>query len=360
MDTYVQLAYVIAVFVIFHFVIRKSNYFIRIASIITIWSILLPIPILLDYPRATMETLMGAVLCFIIPLKLTEIMILLPNKERKEQTIVQFAVEFLYFMFMLKKVKSTEQKNPISVLIQNFIIYTLVALIKMVILVLVYDYLSQCIGIGEFGNETQNKMDENYNILVYYNIFFLITVPCGVWTFDFFEGIIPLITLDHFRYSPFNNWLLFSTSITELWGKRYNLLIHGLLKTSVFLPMKRLLHCSNSAAALSSFVMSGILHVYVVYITFGPGYELYTLLFFLIHGIICCFEAKIKKASGMWIPIPFSIFYTLLIVSITTPIYTRPLMFPTMLNSPWESLPSFIVPYLPHLSDFISPREYCL
>ena len=210
------------------------------------------------------------------------------------------------------------------------------------------------------GNTAQSKMDDDYWILVYYNGIWLITVTGGLWSYDILEGLIPLITLDSYRFGPFNNWVIFSSSVKELWGRRYNLLISGLLKTSVFLPMKRILHTSNTIAALSSFIMSGILHVYVIYITFGPGYELRSFSFFVIHGIICVLESFILPRKSSFLLNIIRIIFTLSFVVITTPIYTRPLLYPSMIgDTPWKIVPIFMEPYLPRLHHFISVSEYC-
>ena len=61
------------------------------------------------------------------------------------------------------------------------------------------------------------------------------------------------------------NPLLKSTSPTEFWGKRWNLIIHGLLKRGIFKPT--LSHTSSKlVAVVVTFFVSGALHEWLLHV----------------------------------------------------------------------------------------------
>jgi len=59
-----------------------------------------------------------------------------------------------------------------------------------------------------------------------------------------------------------DNAMLKCTSISDFWGRRWNQLIHGLLKRGIYKPIRR--HYSPATAALGAFCASGIIHEYIV------------------------------------------------------------------------------------------------
>lgn len=59
----------------------------------------------------------------------------------------------------------------------------------------------------------------------------------------------------------FRNPLLLSSSPADFWGRRWNLLIHGLFKRTVFKPL-RARSVPAHAAAVSAFLVSGLFHEY--------------------------------------------------------------------------------------------------
>lgn len=54
------------------------------------------------------------------------------------------------------------------------------------------------------------------------------------------------------------NPMVESRSPSDFWGKRWNVLVHDLLKRGVFLPVRK--HHSKYAAVMSTFVASGLFH----------------------------------------------------------------------------------------------------
>ncbi len=75
---------------------------------------------------------------------------------------------------------------------------------------------------------------------------------------------------------------LLSTSLSEFWGKRWNLGFHQLVYSSVFDPVRR--KAGKPAAILAAFLASGLIHDLVISFPAGGGYGLPTT-YFLIQGI---------------------------------------------------------------------------
>jgi alginate O-acetyltransferase complex protein AlgI len=75
---------------------------------------------------------------------------------------------------------------------------------------------------------------------------------------------------------------LASRSLSELWGKRWNLGYRKLSHTLIFLPLQK--RFGLAAAALGAFVASGLLHDLVISVPAGAGYGLPTA-YFLAQGL---------------------------------------------------------------------------
>merc|ERR1719387_67770 len=96
--------------------------------------------------------------------------------------------------------------------------------------------------------------------------------------------------------------LLLSTSIKDFWGRRWNLVIHNLMKRTFFLPFARR---GGTAArhfgALLSFIMSGLFHEYMWLITNWFQMDKYTIgfpvAFFLIQFVAAAVESILAKTS---------------------------------------------------------------
>lgn len=93
-----------------------------------------------------------------------------------------------------------------------------------------------------------------------------------------------------------DNPMLLSSSPSDFWGNRWNLLVHGCLKRGVFKPVRK--YSTKSVAVWSTFVASGLFHEYL---TFGicptcpPNFGKQTV-FFIWNAIIVTLEHFIGKA----------------------------------------------------------------
>ncbi|KAL7472334.1 hypothetical protein ACHAXS_012670 [Conticribra weissflogii] len=134
-----------------------------------------------------------------------------------------------------------------------------------------------------------------------------LTISTGTVAFGF--GICALFrirTLD-----VFDNPMFGSTSVSDFWGKRWNRLVHGVLKRGVYKPVRK--QCNNKTiAALAAFIASGALHEYILvllslpvlvdggnsskYMTFTPVYGK-QFCFFAWNGMLMAFEYFALKWS---------------------------------------------------------------
>ena len=96
-----------------------------------------------------------------------------------------------------------------------------------------------------------------------------------------------------------------STSPSNFWGRRWNALVHIVLKGGVYIPLRRN-GFSKGIAALATFVASGLLHEYVLtalafkgvllddHSAYTPRYG-YHLAFFVWNGLILILEGIFCK-----------------------------------------------------------------
>eukprot|EP00966_Prymnesium_polylepis_P005862 133703-Prymnesium_polylepis.1 len=88
-----------------------------------------------------------------------------------------------------------------------------------------------------------------------------------VWTVLLFlrlfcDSFATLLALGGYRpQTTFRSPLLRSTSLSDFWSRRWNLLIHGLFRRTVFEPLARR-HLPPWAAGLVAFALSGVFHEY--------------------------------------------------------------------------------------------------
>jgi len=156
------------------------------------------------------------------------------------------------------------------------------------------------------------------------------TIACGTGAFGFFIcALAGLLTLD-----VFDNPMFESSSVSDFWGNRWNRLVHGVLKRGVYKPVRKITS-SRSAAAISAFIMSGLLHEYILYLisipqsthpdtqyvnykpTYGSQFCFFAwngILMILEYIFVTHFRTKLKSST------PPPILTSMLVVSLALPI----------------------------------------
>ncbi|KQK15881.1 long-chain-alcohol O-fatty-acyltransferase [Brachypodium distachyon] len=93
-----------------------------------------------------------------------------------------------------------------------------------------------------------------------------------------------------------------ASSLRDFWGRRWNLMVPGALRPTVYRPVRSRL--GVPAGMLATFVVSGLMHeVMFYYITLRAGTGEVTA-FFVLHGVCVVAERwwAIRSRSGLWSP----------------------------------------------------------
>jgi hypothetical protein len=123
-------------------------------------------------------------------------------------------------------------------------------------------------------------------------LLFYVSMITISFVLDIEKVLVRILTGDKYTLESFTNFPLFSLSIREFWGQRYNRLIGTVLKESIFEPI-RSEFSSSTIGGLTTFIVSGLLHVHIAYVVFDDNSSLFsTFMFFFLHGIVCSLEAN--------------------------------------------------------------------
>jgi hypothetical protein len=96
---------------------------------------------------------------------------------------------------------------------------------------------------------------------------------------------------------------LLSKSLTEFWGRRWNLAFSEMTALAVFRPLKQLPGRPEQVtmlATIAGFLFSGLLHELAISVPVGAGYGL-PLLYFAIHGVGIVLEKRLAFLSSPWL-----------------------------------------------------------
>jgi hypothetical protein len=153
-------------------------------------------------------------------------------------------------------------------------------------------------------------------------MFYLALLTTSYMT-DMQAALVRIITGDRYTLQSLTYFPFLSRSVREFWGRRYNRLVGTVLKESIFEPLSSYIP-SRTIVALITFIVSGLLHVHIVFIVFNDtSSALPTFAFFLLQGIACCIETYTK----IQLPQPLGSLVTHTFLLITAPmcigIYTR-------------------------------------
>ncbi|XP_065848099.1 acyl-CoA--sterol O-acyltransferase 1-like [Euphorbia lathyris] len=109
-------------------------------------------------------------------------------------------------------------------------------------------------------------------------------------------------TLLGIELEPQFNHPYLATSLQDFWGKRWNLMVTGILRPTVYDPIRNVFKrlcgrdCATLVAVFATFVASAIMHELMFYYLgrVTPTWEITA--FFLLHGFCVTAEIVIKKA----------------------------------------------------------------
>jgi alginate O-acetyltransferase complex protein AlgI len=90
---------------------------------------------------------------------------------------------------------------------------------------------------------------------------------------------------------------LLSCSVSEFWGKRWNLAFRDYAHRTLFKPMSKRL--GPQLATMIGFFFSGVIHEIAISIPAGGGYG-FPMLYFLLQGVALIAERKFKSLKAGW------------------------------------------------------------
>jgi hypothetical protein len=129
---------------------------------------------------------------------------------------------------------------------------------------------------------------------------------------------------------PLMNCPIVAHSLHNFWGRRWNAGFHDIVSGLFFLPIAR--RCGATAAAVLTFVISGLLHELVITVPAGGGYGLPTLYFTLQGAALMLERSRIGTACGLtrgWRGHAFAwVVVTLPIFALFPPIFVLRVMVP--------------------------------
>ncbi|CAF0977235.1 unnamed protein product [Rotaria sordida] len=276
-----------------------------------------------NLPRFNTLALLTIVICWLMSIRLIA---LTSFSTRTPLTFQSFLLKTLWMCFPILPKKTAQNQWPI--------IYSIILIIiKLLINHWIYRWFLKC----EMGVSYQR-------IFIFY--LSLMTIS---YVIEIEMIFVRILTLDKYTLESFTNFPIFSTSLREFWGRRYNRIMHTIFKESIFEPI-RLEFSSSTIGALTTFIINGLLHVHIVLGSFDDKSSLFpTFMFFLLHGIACSIETKMKiqlpKYVG-WI-------ITFIFLLITSPLVVKPFLDKRfiMLNPPLF----FDVEWIPKLP----PPNFC-
>uniref|UniRef100_M1BD82 Acyltransferase n=1 Tax=Solanum tuberosum TaxID=4113 RepID=M1BD82_SOLTU len=119
--------------------------------------------------------------------------------------------------------------------------------------------------------------------------------------------VVPVRALLGLEIEPQFNEPYLATSLQDFWGRRWNLMVPGILRPAVYFPVRAILTSSlgkelaSLPAIFTTFLVSGLMHELIYYYLsrVRPTWEVTW--FFVLHGICVCIEVTVKKFfHGGW------------------------------------------------------------
>jgi alginate O-acetyltransferase complex protein AlgI len=131
---------------------------------------------------------------------------------------------------------------------------------------------------GLWGSEPARQVALSGLMLVALSVilhFGILTVLAGLWRFAGVDA------------RPLHRAPLQARSLTEFWGRRWNLAFSEMTAQAVYRPLRRV--AGEPAAVLASFALSGLLHEAAISVPVRAGYG-GPLAYFLLHGCLTLIE----------------------------------------------------------------------
>lgn len=208
--------------------------------------------------------------CWFISIRLFGLIIFSKNKSMK---LKEYLLKIFWIYFPIIRMKDGGKSE------WSIGSYGILFLVKYLFNNLIYNCFSKC--------ELENPYGK---ILLFYMSIMTIS-----FMYDLEIMLVRLITKDRYTLQSFTNFPLFSLSLREFWGKRYNQLVNRILKESIYEPILNE-YGYRKIGTLLTFVVSGMYHIHIAFILLNDYQYLFpTFLFFVLNGIVCSIEISIEN-----------------------------------------------------------------
>jgi len=133
-------------------------------------------------------------------------------------------------------------------------------------------------------------------------------------------GVLVLLFLAAgYSLPPVHRHPVAARSVEEFWARRWNIVVSAWLHTFVFLPFAR--RRRYALGILLAFLVSGLLHGWLVVFAVGIWAAFTTTLFFVIQGVVILAENRLRIRN--W-PVPLARAWTVTIILGTSPLFIDP------------------------------------
>ncbi|MCE3050416.1 hypothetical protein HAX54_047154 [Datura stramonium] len=116
--------------------------------------------------------------------------------------------------------------------------------------------------------------------------------------------VVPVRALLGLEIEPQFNDPYLATSLQDFWGRRWNLMVPGILRPAVYFPVWAISTCAlgkelgKLPAISATFLVSGLMHELIYYYLSRARPTWEVTWFFVLHGICVCIEVSVKKVLG--------------------------------------------------------------
>ncbi|KAL5699554.1 hypothetical protein ACHQM5_030437 [Ranunculus cassubicifolius] len=117
-------------------------------------------------------------------------------------------------------------------------------------------------------------------------------------------SVLPARSIFKFEIEPQFNDPYLTTSLQDFWGRRWNLMVTGILRPTVYLPTRGICtrvfgrNWAQLVGLVATFLVSGLMHelIYFYFSREKPTWEVTW--FFVLHGVCTCLEIVGKRWLG--------------------------------------------------------------
>eukprot|EP01134_Creolimax_fragrantissima_P005695 CFRG5695T1 len=232
-------------------------------------------------------------------MRMTSVHVEMEEDEEKEKQFNVSAVVFIQqtllmlIPYVYNRPNVRRRRKP---LVRDSLSSVMKAMVYLYIVNVSWLWLMQCLGGGV------HQMISSYlHQVVYTTVYCIHWASVALFHYSAQKGLLPLLTNDRINVKVIFVDPLWASSPSDFWGNRWSLITQNTLATAVYEPVTRRTK-SPILGVMASFLLSGVMHAYIVELVFGRR-AIHAFTFFILHGIAVSIE-KWWLSKGMRKPSP--------------------------------------------------------